>query len=249
MRELNPCPLLPESRITTLNQRPTKGLCLYSGSGARLVGRSLAELLCQLNIKPPWPNGQGAPLLRVRLWVRVPLGVLKHFFFQPSRIHLRQKNNTPCGTQTHNLQIRSLTRCSIAPTGPVYIVPWATLMTIFFCWDSTHQTKKKTMLQEGLEPPTLGLLDPCSTKLSYQSCTLHTLGIEPKTFTYSVRRSPNWATWALTVQVLEIGSKTNANGPLVKISTAKPKCSAVMQSIPVILVGAPRRVFFSAWQT
>ena len=25
------------------------------------------------------------------------------------------------------------------------------------------------MLQEGLEPPTLGLLDPCSTKLSYQS--------------------------------------------------------------------------------
>ena len=84
---------------------------------ARLVGRSLAELLCQLNIKPPWPNGQGAPLLRVRLWVRVPLGVLKHFFFQPSRIHLRQKNNTPCGTQTHNLQIRSLTRCSVAPTG------------------------------------------------------------------------------------------------------------------------------------
>ena len=27
------------------------------------------------------------------------------------------------------------------------------------------------MLQEGLEPPTLGLLDPCSTKLSYQSTT------------------------------------------------------------------------------
>ena len=25
------------------------------------------------------------------------------------------------------------------------------------------------MLQEGLEPPTLGLLDSCSTKLSYQS--------------------------------------------------------------------------------
>ena len=123
MRELNPCPLLPESRITTLNQRPTKGLCLYSGSGARLVGRSLAELLCQLNIKPPWPNGQGAPLLRVRLWVRVPLGVLKHFFFQPSRNHLRQKNNTPCGTQTHNLQIRSLTRCSVAPTGPVCFGP------------------------------------------------------------------------------------------------------------------------------
>ena len=47
---------------------------------ARSVGRSLAELLCQLNIKPPWPNGQGAPLLRVRLWVRVPLGVFEFFF-------------------------------------------------------------------------------------------------------------------------------------------------------------------------
>ena len=30
---------------------------------------------------------------------------------------------------------------------------------------------QKTVLQEGLEPPTLGLLDPCSTKLSYQSST------------------------------------------------------------------------------
>ena len=28
---------------------------------------------------------------------------------------------------------------------------------------------KRILLQEGLEPPTLGLLDPCSTKLSYQS--------------------------------------------------------------------------------
>ena len=100
------------------------------------------------------------------------------------------------------------------------------------------------MLQEGLQPPTLGLFDPCSTKLSYQSCILPTLGIEPRTFTYSDKHSPNCATWALTNQVLEIGSKTNVNGPLVKISTAKPKCSAVMQSIPVILLGAPRRVSF-----
>ena len=149
---------------------------------ARLVGRSLAELLCQLNIKPPWPNGQGAPLLRVRLWVRVPLGVLKHFFFQPSRNHLRQKNNTPCGTQTHNLQIRSLTRCSIAPTGPVWKGPRANKDHFIFVGDTTNQPMKK-MLQEGLEPPTLGLLDPCSTKLSYQSSTLPTLGIEPRTFT------------------------------------------------------------------
>ena len=146
---------------------------------ARLVGRSLAELLCQLNIKPPWPNGQGAPLLRVRLWVRVPLGVLKHFFFQPSRNHLRQKNNTPCGTQTHNLQIRSLTRCSVAPTG--HARGETKCVRYYFFWYRLGLEKK--MLQEGLEPPTLGLLDPCSTKLSYQSSTLPTLGIEPRTFT------------------------------------------------------------------
>ena len=35
----------------------------------------------------------------------------------------------------------------------------------------TPITMKNKMLQEGLEPPTLGLLDPCSTKLSYQSCS------------------------------------------------------------------------------
>ena len=51
-----------------------------------------------------------------------------------------------------------------------------------FVGDTTNQPMKK-MLQEGLEPPTLGLLDPCSTKLSYQSSTLPTLGIEPRTFT------------------------------------------------------------------
>ena len=35
----------------------------------------------------------------------------------------------------------------------------------------TNYTTGPRMLQEGLEPPTLGLLDPCSTKLSYQSTT------------------------------------------------------------------------------
>ena len=49
------------------------------------------------------------------------------------------------------------------------------------------------MLQEGLEPPTLGLLDPCSTQLSYQSRWVPTLGIKPRTFRSSVWRSPNWA--------------------------------------------------------
>ena len=42
-------------------------------------------------------------------------------------------------------------------------------MTIFFLLGFNTPDKTKTMLQEGLEPPTLGLLDPCSTKLSYQS--------------------------------------------------------------------------------
>ena len=40
-----------------------------------------------------------------------------------------------------------------------------------FLRDPTNTATKKTVLQEGLEPPTLGLLDPCSTKLSYQSGT------------------------------------------------------------------------------
>ena len=34
---------------------------------------------------------------------------------------------------------------------------------------SGKKRKKACVLQEGLEPPTLGLLDPCSTKRSYQS--------------------------------------------------------------------------------
>ena len=57
------------------------------------------------------------------------------------------------------------------------------------------------MLQEGLEPPTLGLLDPCSTKLSYQSRCVPTLGIEPRTFRSSVWRSPNWARILITMMV------------------------------------------------
>ena len=75
MRELNPCPLLPESRIYTIKPTAHKRSLPLLWFRTRLVGRSLAELFCQLNIKPPWPNGQGAPLLRVRLWVRVPPGV------------------------------------------------------------------------------------------------------------------------------------------------------------------------------
>ena len=74
-----------------------------------------SERMLRLGTKPPWPNGQGAPLLRVRLWVRVPLGVIVRPFF--ATIEPSAKKNTPCGTQTHNLQIRSLTRYSVAPTG------------------------------------------------------------------------------------------------------------------------------------
>ena len=38
---------------------------------------------------------------------------------------------------------------------------------------SLKKTKMVRMLQEGLELPTLGLIDPCSTKLSYQSYAAH----------------------------------------------------------------------------
>ena len=73
------------------------------------------------------------------------------------------------------------------------------------------------MLHEGLEPRTLGILDPCSTKLSYQSWTVPTLGIEPRTCTNSYRCSSNWATWAHTEQVPITVAKRDANGSGYKI--------------------------------
>ena len=80
----------------------------------------------------------------------------------------KTKITTPCGIQTHNLQIRSLTRCSIAPTGQA--VGSEETAPFGLCAFLGQKKGKLRMLQEGLEPPTLGLLDPCSTKLSYQSC-------------------------------------------------------------------------------
>ena len=38
-----------------------------------------------------------------------------------------EQTNTPCGTQTHSLQIRSLTRYSIAPTGRLLLNPFGLL--------------------------------------------------------------------------------------------------------------------------
>ena len=133
----------------------------------QLVGNICAEPAFRLNTEPPWPNGQGAPLLRVRLWVRVPLGVIVRPFF--ATIEPTAKKNTPCGTQTHNLQIRSLTRYSVAPTGRYTYGPRFDAGPFDVQNFGEAQNTKTKMLQEGLEPPTLGLLDPCSTKLSYQS--------------------------------------------------------------------------------
>ena len=116
---------------------------------ARLVGRSLGELLCQLNIKPPWPNGQGAPLLRVRLWVRVPLGV--KFFFR--ELVAVTKKNTPCGTQTHNLQIRSLTRCSVAPTGRGRNRPRNKEVFAFFFLHAINKKKQKCSRRDSNPRP------------------------------------------------------------------------------------------------
>ena len=147
-------------------------------------GRVPKDPSVSYSVGPPWPNGQGAPLLRVRLWVRVPLGVTKIFcVFKFYFCRGKTKITTPCGIQTHNLQIRSLTRCSIAPTGQAV---GSEETAPFRLCAFLSQKKVKSMLQEGLEPPTLGLLDPCSTKLSYQSCTVPTLGIEPRTFRSSV---------------------------------------------------------------
>ena len=105
-------------------------------------------------VGPPWPNGQGAPLLRVRLWVRVPLGVEveKNLFFWPQ--NSRRKSTTPCGIQTHNLQIRSLTRCSIAPTGQHLGRAW--LPGLGFCLE----VKNGMHAPGGTRTPDPGLIRP-----------------------------------------------------------------------------------------
>ena len=66
---------------------------------------------------------------RMSAWVRTPLQASSRFAFRLATIvnssvlkysdHIGFKfiKITPYGIQTHNLQIRSLTRCSIAPTG------------------------------------------------------------------------------------------------------------------------------------
>ena len=81
MGELNPRPLAPEARIIPLDQRPTRQATSWpitKGRGSSVNPPVSKPAYCH---KPPWPNGQGAPLLRVRLWVRVPLGVAKKYFF------------------------------------------------------------------------------------------------------------------------------------------------------------------------
>ena len=112
-------------------------------------------------------------------------------------------------------------------------------------WDPTNPATKKTVLQEGLEPPTLGLLDPCSTKLSYQSCTGPRSGSNQRPSHTQSDAQPTELPGHIQCKSLILGAKWDQKGSGLKFL---PKCSAVMQPTPMILLRAPRRVFFSPSQ-
>ena len=61
--------MLTEAALAQLGERQTEDLKV-PGS---IPGGGTFGIKSQL--EPPWPNGYGATLLSVRLWVRVPLGV------------------------------------------------------------------------------------------------------------------------------------------------------------------------------
>ncbi len=67
---------------------------------------------------------------------------------------------TPCGIQTHNLQIRSLTRCSVAPTGQGKGQKQAVGFYGFFfsCADATKKNGKNA--PGGTRTPDPGLIRP-----------------------------------------------------------------------------------------
>ena len=61
-------------------------------------------------------------MIVLRLSPYLKLLLINITLWAPVHAHERRKKkkiHTPCGTQTRNLQIRSLTRYSIAPTGLV----------------------------------------------------------------------------------------------------------------------------------
>ena len=108
-------------------------------------------------------------------------------------------------------------------------------------WNPTNPATKKIMLQEGLEPPTLGLLDPCSTKLSYQSSAGPPSGSNPGPSHIQSDAQPTELHGHIQYISLKMGAKWDQKGSPLK---CMPKCSAVTQLTPMILLGAPRRVFF-----
>ena len=108
-------------------------------------------------------------------------------------------------------------------------------------WDPTNPATKKTVLQEGLEPPTLGLLDPCSTKLSYQSNTGPRSGSNHGPSHIQSDVQPTELHGHIQCKSLKLGAKWDQKGSGLKFL---PKCSAVTQPTPMILLRAPRRVFF-----
>ena len=115
----------------------------------------------------------------------------------------------------------------------------------FLVWDPTNPVTKKTVLQEGLEPPTLGLLDPCSTKLSYQSSIGPRSGSNQGPSHIQSDAQPTELHGHMQYKYLKLGAKWDQKGSGLEFL---PKCSAVTQSTPMILLGAPRRVFFSPLQ-
>ena len=112
-------------------------------------------------------------------------------------------------------------------------------------WDPTNPATKKTVLQEGLEPPTLGLLDPCSTKLSYQSSTGPHSGSNQRPSHIQSDAQPTELHSHIQCKLLKLGAKWDQKGSGLKFLL---KCSAVTQPTPMILLRASRRVSFSPSQ-
>ena len=108
---------------------------------------------------------------------RIPAGTQQSAIF----LFAAKKTNpgaTPDGIRTRNPQIRSLMRCPLrhgCPSPKVRIVPQTksphrpTLNSAVTPQNFNGLLGQGGLLEKGLEPPTLGLLDPCSTKLSYPS--------------------------------------------------------------------------------
>ena len=116
-----------------------------------------------------------------------------------------------------------------------------------FCFSlgPNQHANLKNYAPGGTRTPNPGLIRPMPYQTELPEQHQPKLGIDPRTFKFTVWCSPNWATWAHTEKILETGSKMRPKGKWVTIYTAMLKCSAVTQSTPKILIGASRKVFVS----